>query len=45
MSVDPANDPEVAAESATLTRWRFQELKTKKKPDIEVVLHGSDEIG
>ena len=47
VSIDPCSDPECAAESAALTRWQFQDLKSaaKRKPDIEVILHGSDEIG
>ncbi|XP_057379571.1 LOW QUALITY PROTEIN: cytosol aminopeptidase-like [Daphnia carinata] len=47
VSVDPCGDAECAAESASLTRWQFQDLKgaAKRKPDIEVILHGSDEIG
>lgn len=47
VSVDPAGDPECAGESAALTRWHFQELKspTKRKPEVELVLHGSDEVG
>lgn len=47
VSVDPCGDAECAAESASLTRWQFQDLKSvaKRKPDVELVLHGSDEVG
>lgn len=47
VSVDPCGDAECAAESASLTRWQFQDLKSadKRKPDVELVLHGSDEFG
>ncbi len=47
VSVDPCSDAECAAESASLTRWQFQDLKSvaKRKPEVELVLHGSDEIG
>ena len=46
VSVDPASDPECAAEAAALTRWHFQEFKspTKKKADVDLVLHGTNEI-
>ena len=47
VSVDPCSDAECAAESASLTRWQFQDLKSvaKRKPEVELVFHGSDEIG
>jgi hypothetical protein len=47
VSVDPCSDAECAAESASLTRWQFQDLKNaaKRKPEIDLVLHGSDEYG
>lgn len=47
VSVDPAGDEQCAAEGAALTRWRFQDLKSpaKRKPDVELVLHGSDPVG
>ena len=45
VSVDPCSDPECAAESAALTSWRFQGLKSesKRKPEVEIVLHSSEE--
>ncbi|EFX68021.1 hypothetical protein DAPPUDRAFT_260731 [Daphnia pulex] len=47
VSVDPCSDAECAAESASLTRWQFQDLKNaaKRKPEVDLVLHGSDEYG
>ena len=47
VSVDPCSDPECAAESAALTSWRFQGLKSesKRKPEVEIVLHSSEEEG
>lgn len=47
VSVDPCSDPESAAEGAALARWNFQEFKSpaKRKSEIELVLHGSDETG
>merc|ERR1712179_140674 len=45
VSVDPCSDPECVAESAALTAWRFQGLKSesKRKSEVEIVLHSSEE--
>lgn len=45
ISIDPCSDPECAAESAALTRWKFQELKNvnKRQREVDLVLHGTSE--
>lgn len=45
ISVDPCADPECVAESAALTRWKFQDLKSanKRRPEVDLVLHGTSE--
>ena len=45
ISVDPCCDAECAAESAALTTWLFQDLKSpsSRKPKVDLVLHGDNE--
>lgn len=45
ISIDPCSDPECVAESAALTRWKFQDLKnvSKRQREVGLVLHGTSE--
>lgn len=40
VEVDPCGDPQAAAEGALLGLYEYDEFKQKKKPAIEVQLHG-----
>nr|XP_020665494.1 cytosol aminopeptidase isoform X1 [Pogona vitticeps] len=42
VEVDPCGDAQAAAEGAVLGLFEYDELKQKKKPVVEVQLHGSD---
>uniref|UniRef100_A0A6J0V4K4 Cytosol aminopeptidase n=1 Tax=Pogona vitticeps TaxID=103695 RepID=A0A6J0V4K4_9SAUR len=44
VEVDPCGDAQAAAEGAVLGLFEYDELKQKKKPVVEVQLHGSDGI-
>ncbi|XP_054855292.1 cytosol aminopeptidase isoform X2 [Eublepharis macularius] len=44
VEVDPCGDPQAAAEGAILGLYEYDEFKQKKKPAIEVQLHGSDGV-
>ncbi|XP_070613494.1 cytosol aminopeptidase isoform X3 [Erythrolamprus reginae] len=44
IEVDPCGDAQAAAEGATLSIFEYEELKQKKKPTIEIQLHGSDGV-
>ncbi|KAJ7326999.1 hypothetical protein JRQ81_016758, partial [Phrynocephalus forsythii] len=44
VEVDPCGDAQAAAEGAILGLFEYDELKYKKKPVVEVQLHGSDGI-
>lgn len=39
VEVDPCGDAQAAAEGAVLGLFEYDELKTKKKPKVEVQLH------
>lgn len=45
ISIDPCSDAELVAESAALTRWKFQDLKSahKRRPEVGLVLHGTSD--
>nr|XP_028599674.1 cytosol aminopeptidase isoform X1 [Podarcis muralis] len=42
VEVDPCGDAQAAAEGAALGLYEYDELKQKKKPVVDVQLHGSD---
>uniref|UniRef100_A0A803T9R6 Cytosol aminopeptidase n=1 Tax=Anolis carolinensis TaxID=28377 RepID=A0A803T9R6_ANOCA len=42
VEVDPCGDAQAAAEGALLGLFEYDELKQKKKPPVDVQLHGSD---
>ncbi|XP_058049750.1 cytosol aminopeptidase isoform X2 [Ahaetulla prasina] len=44
VEVDPCGDAQAAAEGAALSIFEYEELKQKKKPTLEIQLHGSDGI-
>uniref|UniRef100_A0A8C5S2J1 Cytosol aminopeptidase n=1 Tax=Laticauda laticaudata TaxID=8630 RepID=A0A8C5S2J1_LATLA len=44
VEVDPCGDAQAAAEGAALSIFEYGELKQKKKPNLEIQLHGSDGI-
>ncbi|KAM3831260.1 cytosol aminopeptidase isoform 1-T1 [Vipera latastei] len=44
VEVDPCGDAQAAAEGAALSIFEYEELKKKKKPTLEIQLHGSDGI-
>ncbi|XP_070804334.1 cytosol aminopeptidase [Pituophis catenifer annectens] len=44
VEVDPCGDAQAAAEGAALSIFEYEELKQKKKPTLQIQLHGSDGI-
>lgn len=40
VEVDPCGDAQAAAEGASLGIFEYEELKQKKKPTLEIQLHG-----
>ncbi|XP_062991416.1 cytosol aminopeptidase isoform X2 [Elgaria multicarinata webbii] len=44
VEIDPCGDAQAAAEGAVLGLFEYNEFKQKKKPAVEVKLHGSDGI-
>ncbi|XP_053114419.1 cytosol aminopeptidase isoform X2 [Hemicordylus capensis] len=44
VEVDPCGDAQAAAEGAILGLYEYDDLKQKKKPEVDVQLHGSDGI-